>query len=266
MGSGGEKGNKDIVNRSLNGMTGKKARIIMFSFLTLISVSGIFSSLFGKNNKKAKEHFEQARVFFDQKKYNEAIVEYKAAIANNPRFDDAYVECADAFLMTKDLKNAKSFLRSAIKINPENAKAHNNLGCCYHELGDYEQAEIEYEIAARLDPKYFPNVGSTKTDRPMKVVTNFSKDKTLLGDTYDNQGVELQKQKQYQEAIILHKKAIDCGTSYPQITYNNLGKAYDKIGDYKKAISYYDEALKIEPDYALAIRNRELAIRKLSGN
>jgi tetratricopeptide (TPR) repeat protein len=238
----------------------------MFSFLTLISVSGIFNSLFGKNNKKAKEHFEQARVFFDQKKYDEAIDEYKAAIIDDSHFDDAYVECADAFLMKKDLENARSYLRTAVEINPKNAKAHNNLGCCYQELGDYEQAESEYIKAAKLNPKYLPNIGSTKTDRPMKVVTSFSKDKTLLGDTYDNQGVELQKQKQYQEAIILHKKALEEGTTYPAITYNNLGWAHDKIGDFEKAISYYDEALKIEPDYALAIRNRELTIKKLSGN
>jgi len=238
----------------------------MFSFSTLISVSGIFGLFSGKDNEEAQEHFEKARILFEQKKYDEAIVEYKAAITDNPRFDNAYVECADAYLLMKDLENAGLCLRSAIKINPKNAKAHNNLGCCYHELGYDEQAEIEFEKAAELNPIYLPNVGSTKSNRPTKIVKNSSEDKTRNGDYFDNQGVELQKQKQYQEAIILHKKALELGTSYPQITYNNLGRGYYNNGEYEEAIYCFDKALEIEPNYALAIKNRELAMSKIYDN
>lgn len=236
----------------------------MFNFLTIITVSGIFNSIFGQKNEKGKAHFEQARVFFDQKKYDEAIIEYKAAIADNPHFDNAYVECADAFLMTNDLENTGAYLRKAIEINPKNAKAHNNLGCWYIlSSDDKEQAESEFIKAAELDPKYTVNVGSTKSTRPVKIVKNFSEDKTFIGDLCDNQGVILQKLKQYQEAIILHERALKYGTSYPSITFNNLGRGYYNIGDFEQAIFYYDKALEIDPNNALAIKNRELAANKL---
>jgi tetratricopeptide (TPR) repeat protein len=234
----------------------------MFSFCTLIQVSGIFSSNFEQDTGKAKEHFEKARVLYDQKKYEESIVEYKTAISNNPNFDDAYTECADAFMMMNDYENAISNLHSAIKINPKNAKAHNNLGNCYNKLGNKEQAESEYRIAGELDRKYLVNIGTTGSTRPIKVVESFSKDKTIEGDSCDNQGVELQKQKKYLEAIPLHEKAIKLGTTYPAITYNNLGWAYYNLGNFDQAIYYYDKSLEIEPDYSRAIKNKVLAENK----
>jgi tetratricopeptide (TPR) repeat protein len=209
-----------------------------------------------------EEHFEKARVLFEQKKYDEAIIEYEAAILNNPHFDDAYTECADVFMLINDYENAVSNLHSAIKINPKNAKAHNNLGCCYLQLGDKKQAESEFNKAAELDDKYKPNQGTSESTRPMKAVKSFSEDKTLEGDYCDNQGVKLQKQKKYHEAIILHEKAIKLGTTYHAITYNNLGRGYYNIGNFDQAMYYYDKALEIEPNYSLALKNRELAVNK----
>jgi len=45
-----------------------------------------------------------------------------------------------------------SHLKKAIHIDPAYMEAHNNLGCRYGVLGDYEHAADEFRIALQLDP------------------------------------------------------------------------------------------------------------------
>ena len=43
--------------------------------------------------------------------------------------------------------------KQVINIDPEDAKAHNNLGVAYEALGNMEEAIASYQRAAELDPK-----------------------------------------------------------------------------------------------------------------
>ncbi len=43
--------------------------------------------------------------------------------------------------------------RKALQIDPNNVLAHNNLAVAYEQLGEYELALEEYQIAYRLDPE-----------------------------------------------------------------------------------------------------------------
>jgi tetratricopeptide (TPR) repeat protein len=210
----------------------------------------------------AKNHFDMARIYFDQKKFNEAIIEYKKAFELAPKFADAMVECADAWLCKENYEEAKKCLLKALIISPKIAKAHNNLGILYSMEGDKEKARNEFTIAAEINPIYMSNIG-TEESREFKISKNFVNDNTLLGDTFDNQGIEMQRQRNYSSAFQLHLKAIEAGTSEPKITYNNIASALINLGDYSQAIYYCDKSLEIDPNYGLAIRNREIAYNKI---
>jgi tetratricopeptide (TPR) repeat protein len=43
----------------------------------------------------------------------------------------------------------------------------------------------------------------------------------------------------------------------------NKGLALDRLGEYQEAITAFDNALKIDPQYKLALDNKEIAIKKL---
>ena len=47
------------------------------------------------------------------------------------------------------------------------------------------------------------------------------------------------------------------------IAYNNRGFAKSKLGDLEGAISDYDEAIRLDPEYATAHTNRENAQKEL---
>ncbi|MFQ6082845.1 MAG: tetratricopeptide repeat protein [Candidatus Aminicenantia bacterium] len=43
--------------------------------------------------------------------------------------------------------------KKAIKLNPNNAAAHNNLAVAYEKKGMYQEAKKEYELALKLSPQ-----------------------------------------------------------------------------------------------------------------
>jgi hypothetical protein len=66
----------------------------------------------------------------------------------------------------------------------------------------------------------------------------------------------------YDKAIRLFTRAIESGElsrGYLSVVYNNRGNAWDKKGDYGKAIADYTKAIEINPRYASAYYTRSIA-------
>ena len=80
------------------------------------------------------------------------IEELKQTIRINPDDADAHANLGAAYeIAGKSYKAIKSYKR-AIRINPDNAEAHFNLGLAYGELGRYEEAIESYKQAIKIDP------------------------------------------------------------------------------------------------------------------
>jgi len=68
----------------------------------------------------------------------------------------------------------------------------------------------------------------------------------IESDKLYNQGTELLKKGQYDQAIANFDKAIEINPRYAE-AYNNRGIAYTKKGQYDKAISDYNKAIELDP-------------------
>jgi tetratricopeptide (TPR) repeat protein len=75
-----------------------------------------------------------------------------------------------------------------------------------------------------------------------------------------NRGLANKEKGEYDQAISDYNKALELKPNYAD-AYNNRGIAHDDKGEYDQAISDYDMALKINPTYTLAQENRELALK-----
>ena len=68
------------------------------------------------------------------------------------------------------LEPAIAAYQQAIQIDPNHAKAHNNLGTVYDRKGQLEQAIVAYQQAIQIDPNYadaytnLENVITTSTE------------------------------------------------------------------------------------------------------
>ncbi len=80
-----------------------------------------------------------------------------------------------------------------------------------------------------------------------------------------NLGVALGDIKQFDAAIEELKKVIEAESGYAE-AHNSLGFVYFKKGNIGEAVSHYEQALKIRPDYEQAASNLNIAKSQLKDN
>jgi Tfp pilus assembly protein PilF len=128
--------------------------------------------------------------------------------------------------MNGNIKEAIEAYKKSIKYYPT-PKAHTFLGWAFSLNGKFEEAIEECKTAIDLDPDY--------------------------GNPYNDIGSYLINLEQFDEAIYWLEKAIKAQDYEPRYyPYYNLGRIYEKKGDWYSALNNYTEALKLNPDYELA--------------
>jgi len=121
------------------------------------------------------------------------------------------------------IKDAIKAYKLSIKFYPT-AKAHTFLGWAYSLRGKYEEAINECQIAIELDPSF--------------------------GNPYNDIGSYLINLGKLDEAIVYLQKAIEAEDYEPRhYPYFNLGRIYERRGYWFTARSYYEDALKFNPDF-----------------
>lgn len=139
-----------------------------------------------------------------------------------------------SYLMEGEPNLAVRHLIEAAKEDPADPHIAHSLALAYRDLGIYDRALAEFQRALAL-----------KGDFP-QLVNN-------LGLTYLLMG-------RLDDAIsCFNKAAAIISYATPQYALLNLGLAYYQKGHYRRAISYYEEALEVDPSFVMAYENLGLA-------
>jgi Flp pilus assembly protein TadD len=118
-------------------------------------------------------------------------------------------------------------LQEAVRLDPDLAEAHFQLGLGYESLDKREEAEAQYKQAVAAYKKYLEANG----DDPEAHYD--------LGQTYAGLG-------QYSDAIREYREATRLKENDPNIYYD-LGVAYTKLAQYDAAASAFSKSLEIDP-------------------
>lgn len=133
------------------------------------------------------------------------------------------------FHLEGNIDQAIHYYKLSIDVFPT-AEAHTFLGWAYSLKGKYESAIQECYVAIELDRKY--------------------------GNPYNDIGSYLIELGKYDKALPWLEKALNAERySSKHFAYFNLGKLYEKKGNWKEAIDYYKKALEYRPDYEIAKKN-----------
>ncbi len=128
-----------------------------------------------------------------------------------------------------DYSIARKNLEKKISEEPGNYEAYFYLGSIYSAEGQYKKALELYKRSLEIEPQYYQAWCES-------------------GVAYFNMGY-------YPESIQCHEKALECGMKKPAMAHYNIGVAYDFLGDQEGAISEYEKAVYLDPNYTKAYNN-----------
>jgi tetratricopeptide (TPR) repeat protein len=191
---------------------------------------------------------------------DEALRFFTAALALRSRSAPVHNNLGIVLMYKGRLDQAIDSFQEALRIEPDYAYAHCNLGIALTEKGEPDRALIA--IRAALDrqkdfPAAYLSLGKALAKQgqrrealaayreAVRLDRNFAHAHFHLGNALEDEG-------KFDEAVASYKEAIRCDKDYAE-AYANLGKVLlDDKKDPAGALSYFRQALRVNPGLAFA--------------
>ena len=159
--------------------------------------------------------------------YKDEATLYAATLQRNPECWLCHNNLATAKLhgSDADFQDALAHLNEALRLNPRDPEAHNNMGGALQRLGRYQDALREHEEALRLNP--------------------------ALVEARYNAGVCQQALGHLEQARAEYAAAVRAQPDYAMAHYN-LGTALTQLGRTMEAESAFTTAIRLAPGFAPA--------------
>ena len=200
---------------------------------------------------------EDAKKFFEEKKYEKAEEIYKKILKLNPENYPVLIQYGTLLRERKEIEEAIKIFQRAIILNPEFVHAHFNIGTIYYEKKDFKKAEEKFLKLLELIPTfsepyyYLIRIYLIKNDLNSaenilkKAEENINKDANF----YFFEGLFWAQKEDFKKAILLFEKTIEMEPSYFDAKFN-LAQSYYKIGKVQEALKFYEDSLKLNPNFA----------------
>jgi Tfp pilus assembly protein PilF len=155
-----------------------------------------------------------------------------------------------------DPTNALASYQEALRLAPEDADAHYNLGLTYARLGDPTQAQEHYRKALELSPAY-PEVHNNlglllqRQNRLEEAEIEFKEAIRLFPEyakAHNNLGSFYAQQKRLQEAVACYEKSVELDEGQWDAWFN-LGQARRQLGNPQSALEALQQTLRLNPDF-----------------
>ena len=172
-----------------------------------------------------------AKIYDKKEDYEKAIQMYEKLSKLNPLFNSTYnfdvagtyykLALKEKIALNYDL--ALKHLAQSIKFFPDYYQAYDNIADIYKNINQLDSAKNYYSRSIEINPR---------NPKPYN----------SLGEIY------LQEKKD-ELALKNFLTAIDCDEKYI-LAYQNLGRYYSNIKDFEKAEEYYNQIIKIKPEFS----------------
>ena len=240
--------------------------------------------------KYLEAYIHQGNSAFFSKKYEDAIATYTKVIeskenciyniapdnrdGNNHQpgvYDTIIMECGKTIEINQTTMGNTMVKQSGriIEIN-QAAAAYYNRALAYRELGKYDKAITDFNIAIEYSPEnavayYSRALAYEKLGKYDKAITDFNiaiKYDPENAVTYYSRGIIYEKLRKYDKAITDFNTAIEYDPENVS-AYHSRGIAYRKLREYDKAITDFTKAIEYDPENAPAYYSRGITYRKL---
>lgn len=199
--------------------------------------------------------------FLNAGRLEQAAEKLDAALKKNPRLVPALNGMALVHVYRREFPGAVAMLRRLLQVSPNFYDAHNLLGTCYSEMGDYEKAKENLLIAANAQEyqtpeNAFANLATLelKFAKPDSALRYAEKGLLLnrrFAPLYNLKGQALESLGRLTEAGESFDRALLLLTAPDPLFQINGARVAAKLGERKKALDLLEQALGLTQDTAL---------------
>ena len=206
------------------------------------ALASLYSGVQDQRAQLAQYAIAKAASYMQSKRNDEAIREFKKALAFDPQNATAHTYLGKIYQSKGNLRDAIREFKSVAEADRTSVTARNNLGSAYMQDKQYAAAEKEYKAAARMDPlnplaDYSLGLLYTQTGRFNEAEAQYKKVARISpkdGNVPYSLGVLYNKTGRPEEAVTQLKKALTLKKDYAAANYE-LGAAYVSLGNSEKA-------------------------------
>lgn len=205
----------------------------------------------------AKIFLQQAKLYFAERHWQEAINACKDAIEVCPDIAETYKVYGNSLQKLGRTAEAIGFYAKALAIDPNFAEVYANIGNTYAQQEQWQEAVDYYQKALKLNPKLariyihlsrvWEKQGESERALNCLIEGLECEPEIFTLEQYLQLADELLKEGKIDSAITCCEYAVKL---YPhsKIAYQKIIKALEQNGEWKKAASYYQDILKISED------------------
>jgi Flp pilus assembly protein TadD len=190
--------------------------------------SGTFWGAFAQANKPAMEEYNRGCALADSGRDDEALPCFRRAIERQPAFGLAYDRAGEILLRRGQIEEALTDLREAAELRPDRGQPQYDLGLALLAKGRAGEALDALERAARIE-----------TNNPL-----FQRE----------MGTVLLQNRLADDAVFYLRRAVALAATDVGARHD-LACALELAGRPREAISQYEKALELRPDFPRAANN-----------
>jgi len=181
-------------------------------------------------------HYESGNACYEQGRMDEAIAEYREAIRLTPDYAEAHNNLGAALQALRRTDESVAAYREAVRLKPDYATAWNNLGSALQQQGNLSNAIDAYHRALSLDPNY--------------------------ALAHYNLGNALREQHRAPEAIDAFRAAVRLKPDFSE-AHSNLGAILHHQERLEESLASYEAALRLRPNWGSAAAQVVHLLRQL---
>ncbi len=176
--------------------------------------------------------YKLAETWMTLERYGDALKPLKSVLVAQPDHPSALLHMAECYMHIGRDEQAIEILEEARKKNPESqrlifqlAQAHTHMSISAGKFKRYKEAIQHFKEAIKLLPRY--------------------------GPAHLAMGLTLYQQGRYDDAIKMFNKTVELDPNLKVDAYHHLARTYAKKGEIKKALKFFDQAIKVNPKAAV---------------
>jgi tetratricopeptide (TPR) repeat protein len=240
------------------------SRRLLSGLVLVVSLAAVHAC--GKNADVTKRDFvKSGDQYAAQGKYAEAVIEYRNAVQQDPRFGEARRKLANTYRKLGDLPNAYQQAVRAADLLPDDPEAQFEAGELLLITNHFDDAKARADKALSLRPKYIQAqilranalAGLHKLDDAVSEVENAIQNDPDQAISYASLGAIQMFRGDQKDAEAAFKKAVDADPNFVEARLA-LANFYWAVGRRADAEVQLKDVLKADPKHVLA--NRTLAI------